>query len=97
MTLAADDPLVHTQQTALEKEHAALLAGQAHAADGWAGLRMLDTGVARDVSGVVRWAKREGGTFDGDGDNSGGKWEEREMLYWVGADGGAKVFERGTA
>jgi len=95
LTLAADDPLVHTQHTTLEKEHAALLAGQAHAADGWAGLRMLDTGVARDVSGVVRWARKEGGTFDSEG--GGSRWEEREMLYWVGADGGVKVFERGTA
>jgi elongator complex protein 6 len=86
---------VHTQQTTLEKEHAALLAGQAHAADGWAGLRMLDTGVARDVSGVVRWARKEGDTFDSESGNS--RWEDREMLYWVGADGGVKVFERGTA
>jgi elongator complex protein 6 len=52
---------------------------------------MLDTGVARDVSGVVRWARKDGGTLDGSA------WEEREMLYWVGADGGVKVFERGTA
>lgn len=87
LTLASDQPLLHTQQTTLEREHAALVTGMAHAADGWLGARMLDTGVARDVSGVVRIARGEGGLLD---------WDERELLYHVGADGNVKVFERGT-
>ena len=93
MTLSADQPLLHAQTTTLEREHAALVAGMAHAADGVMGLRMLDTGVARDVSGVVRCSR--GGGRGGEAGDEGG-WEEREVLYHVGADGGVKVFERGT-
>lgn len=50
---------------------------------------MLDIGVVWDVSGVVRWVRKDGGILDGS------VWEEREMFYWVGVDGGVKVFERG--
>lgn len=81
LTLAADDPLLHTQNTTLEKEHAAFVLGQGHAADRVVSLRMLDTGTARDVSGVVRI--------------TGGE-DEGEWLYFVGGDGGVRVFERGT-
>ena len=51
-------------------------------------LRLLDTGIAKDVSGVVRITR---------GGDSGGKRqiEEKEYLYHVGGDGGVKVFERG--
>ncbi|KOS18308.1 hypothetical protein ESCO_003237 [Escovopsis weberi] len=82
LALAADYPLVHGQATELERSHAALVLAQAHAADAVLGLRMLDTGVARDVSGVMRISERDGG---------GG----REYLYHVGGDGGVRVFERG--
>ena len=81
--MAADDPLLHAQTTTLETEHAALVLGQAHAADTLLALRMLDTGTARDVSGVVR--------VTGAGEGDGG-----EFLYHVAADGNVKVFERGT-
>lgn len=58
----------------------------AHAADMVLSLRMLDTGTARDVSGVVR--------ITGPGvEDCGG---EMEFLYHVAADGGVRVFERGT-
>lgn len=80
--MSADDPLLHTQTTALEKEHAAFVLGQAHAAERVVSLRMLDTGTARDVSGVVR--------ITGEGEAEG------EWLYFVGGDGGVRVFERGT-
>jgi elongator complex protein 6 len=53
------------------------------------GLRLLDTGTARDVSGVVRI------TAGGESSQEGIKVEERELLYFVGGDGGVKVFERG--
>lgn len=83
MTLSADDPLLHTQNTTLEKEHAAFVLGQTHTADRVVSLRMLDTGTARDVSGVVR--------VTGEDERGDGEW-----LYFVGGDGGVRVFERGT-
>lgn len=56
---------------------------QAHAADVILSLRMLDTGVAKDVSGVVRVTERDRAEAGA------------EYLYHVGADGNVKVFERG--
>lgn len=57
VTMAADEPLVHAQTTTLEREHAALALGLAHAADEVVSLRKLDTGAAGDVSGVLRVGK----------------------------------------
>lgn len=68
----------------MERSHAALVLAQTHAADLVLSLRMLDTGVAKDVSGVVRIAVRKE------------EDEGAEYLYHVGADGNVKVFERGT-
>lgn len=87
MTLAADEPLVALQSTSLEKEQAAFALSLAHEADMVMSLRMLDTGTARDVSGVLR--------VTNGGSASGAVAEERELLYFVGADGGVRVFERG--
>lgn len=84
LTLAADDPLLHAQTTPLEREHAALVLSQAHAARCVMALRRLDTGAARDVSGVVRISPERGHAAD------------VEYLYYVAADGGVKVFERGA-
>lgn len=86
LTLAADEPLVTLQQTPLENKHAGFLLGLAHQADIVMGLRLLDTGTARDVSGVLRITN--GGAV-------GDKIEERECLYFVAGDGGVRVFERG--
>ena len=61
--------------------------GLAHQARVIMGLRGLDTGVARDVSGVLRITR---GTEDTD------EVEEKEVLYFVSADGSVKVFERGA-
>lgn len=52
-------------------------------------VRELDTGSARDVSGVLRVTK--GGGWE----EGGEAVEEREVLYFVGNDGGVRVFERG--
>ncbi|PNP51154.1 hypothetical protein THARTR1_08216 [Trichoderma harzianum] len=84
LTFSADDALLRAQTTSLERSHAALVLAQAHAADLVLSLRLLDTGVAKDVSGVVRIAvhKEEEGSA--------------EYLYHIGADGNVKVFERGT-
>lgn len=81
------------QQTPLEVKHAAFLISVAHDADFTMGLRLLDTGTARDVSGVVRITVGDSATEDErDGHR---RIEERELLYFVGGDGGVKVFERG--
>ncbi|KAK2764677.1 hypothetical protein CKAH01_04842 [Colletotrichum kahawae] len=88
VTVAADEPLIGAQATTLEKEHASFVLGLAHAAEMVVGLRLLDTGTARDVSGVLRVTA--GG--DGDGERT---FEEAELLYFVGGDGSVKVFGRG--
>lgn len=63
-------------------------------------VRGLDTGVARDISGVLRITKGYG--WDERAEESrtqGGRStvdeEEKEVLYFVGMDGGVKVWERG--
>jgi elongator complex protein 6 len=87
VTLAADEALVLAQTTSLEKDHASLVLSLAHEAEMLISLRLLDTGTARDVSGVLRVTPGGGAT--------GLVQEEKELLYFVGADGGVRVFERG--
>lgn len=111
VTLSADLPLVSAaapslvrdgerkQPTPLETETAAFLVQQAHAARFVMSVRELDTGAARDVSGVVRVTR--GGDADGvaEARDAGAEDGVREMeaLFVVGRDGGAKVIERGSA
>lgn len=112
ITLSADLPLVSAStpslfsggtgqdlRTPLETETAAFLVQQAHAAKFVMGVRELETGAARDVSGVVRVTRGGDGEECGAGDSEGGGLEVREMeaLFLVGRDGGVKVFERGSA
>ncbi|EPE24472.1 hypothetical protein GLAREA_08324 [Glarea lozoyensis ATCC 20868] len=92
VTMAADSPLVTEQETPLEINHAALLLHTAHQADLTISLRLLDSGTARDVSGVIRITRGDVGFSKQD---AAGKIEERELLYFVGGDGSVKVFERG--
>ncbi|KAG5923420.1 hypothetical protein E4U61_003489 [Claviceps capensis] len=87
VTVSADDPLLHAQATTLEKEHAAFALSLAHEAYRVMALRLLDTGSAVDVSGVVR--------ITGGGQGNGGM-ADAEYLYYVSGDGGVKVFERGA-
>jgi len=87
VTLSADEPLMSAQPTTLEKEHASFVMSLAHEAQTVVSLRLLDTGTAKDVSGVMR--------ITAGGDDSGAPVEERELLYHVGGDGGVRVFERG--
>ncbi|KAI1079632.1 hypothetical protein F5B20DRAFT_158856 [Whalleya microplaca] len=89
VTLSADEPLISSQTTSLEKEHAAFALSMAHDAHLVVSLRMLDTGIARDVSGVLRV------TPGGGNSDIGKEVEERELLFFVGGDGGVRVFERG--
>ncbi|KAL2198772.1 hypothetical protein P885DRAFT_76375 [Corynascus similis CBS 632.67] len=83
VTLAADDPLIKEQETTLEKQHAWFALSLAHEADTVFSLRLLDTGAAKDVSGVVRITNRRVHA------------QNHEYLYHVGSDGGVRVFERG--
>jgi elongator complex protein 6 len=57
------------------------------------GLRLLDTGAARDVSGVIRITV--GDQISEDDQDIQRRIEERELLYFVGGDGSVRVFERG--
>lgn len=83
---------MHEQHTPLELNHSSFLLSVAHQADLTMALRLLDTGTARDVSGVLRITK---GDVDGEEHNTAERIESRELLYYIGGDGGAKVFERG--
>ncbi|KAH0543791.1 hypothetical protein FGG08_001973 [Glutinoglossum americanum] len=78
-------PRPQTPETPLECAHTALLTTLAHRADYVMGLRLLETGVARDCSGVLRV------TVGGDGGV-----EEGEVVYWVGGGGEVRVWERGS-
>ena len=56
-------------------------------------LRLLDSGTARDVSGVVRITV--GDQPAEDEQNIHMQQDEKDLLYFVGGDGTVKVFERG--
>lgn len=83
-----DLPLLQTS-TPLEVATANFLTTQAHAARMVMGVRELETGAARDVSGVLRVTR--GGGWD----DEGGEVCEKELLYLVQRDGNVKVFNRG--
>ncbi|KAJ5800936.1 uncharacterized protein N7518_003004 [Penicillium psychrosexuale] len=99
LTLATDAPLIHnastsgeTMATPLETEHAALVIGLAHRAQSVMQLRTLDTGAAKDVSGVLR-ISRGGGVSMSEKESL----EEKEALYFIQRDGGVRVFGRGES
>lgn len=87
---AADLPLSQSLATPLEISHTAFVMSLAHQARTIMSARGLDTGVAKDVSGVIRISKGAGELADE------GDIEEKECLYYVGSDGGVRVFERGA-
>lgn len=60
----------------------------AHQSDLIMNLRLLDTGIAKDVSGVIRITCKEL-------DEGQSKHDDKEFLYFVGADNKVKIFERG--
>ncbi|KAJ5769133.1 hypothetical protein N7520_003692 [Penicillium odoratum] len=97
LTLAADSPLIHNAcsgnqgSTPLEGEHAAFAIGLAHRASSVLQLRTLETGAARDVSGVLRISRGGGLSVGVNG------LDERELLYYIHRDGGVKVFGRGES
>lgn len=89
VTIAADEPLVAAQGTSLEKEHASLALSLAHDAHLVISLRILETGTAKDVSGVLRV------TPGGDDEDASTTVEDQELLYFIKGDGSVRVFERG--
>jgi elongator complex protein 6 len=99
LVLQTDSPFLsaatstHTS-TPLEAAHAAFVVQQAHVSEWVVELRALDTGKARDVSGVIRVCR--GGAWDGE-ETEEGRMEKKELeaLYFVQGDGGVRVFERG--
>ncbi|KAK3702130.1 hypothetical protein LTR37_015105 [Vermiconidia calcicola] len=108
---AADLPLLSATQgsprnshslSPLETENAAFLTQQASLARFLMSVRELDTGAAKDISGVLR-VTRGGAAYDVDDEQDGSSEtaseldvREIEALYLVQRDGNVKVFERGT-
>ena len=92
-TAAADLALTQSSSsTPLEVAHATFLMSLAHQARLIMCVRGLDTGVAQDISGVLRVSRGAEGWLDRDNVVV----EEREYLYHVAGDVGVKVFERGA-
>ncbi|KAI4264381.1 MAG: hypothetical protein L6R42_000508 [Xanthoria sp. 1 TBL-2021] len=95
VSASADYPLIQAQRSPLELDHAAFVMSLAHEANVVWGVRELDTGSARDVSGVLRITR--GPAIEKIEDPSGEDVEEKELLYFVAGDGGVSVFERGSS
>nr|POE90086.1 hypothetical protein CFP56_20553 [Quercus suber] len=80
--------------TPLEIETAAFVVAQAHAARMVMSVRELDTGAAKDVSGVLRVTRGGGGGADEEEEDDGavgaGLVKEMEALYLVQRDGNVK-------
>jgi elongator complex protein 6 len=96
----ADTPLLSLSSPPqpLEVAHHNLVVKLGHMSRRILGVRVLDTGVARDVSGVVRVTEQKvdwlGFGMNETVDPEGGKG--REFLYQVKGDGSVRVFERGA-
>lgn len=99
ITLSADSPLMHYEESGnpLEVEHTSLVVGMAYQARIVMQLRGLETGVARDVSGVLQINR--GTSFKNSAGLKGSGQEDslepKEVLYYVQADGAVRVFGRG--
>lgn len=81
--------------TALETAQNAFAVGLAHQADLVMQLRALDTGAAKDVTGVLRITTGRAAEDDCGGDGGKEQWKEWEVLYHVRNDGSVRVWERG--
>ncbi|KZM19680.1 uncharacterized protein EKO05_0004323 [Ascochyta rabiei] len=102
--LHADTPLLtpSAPPQPLETAQYNFLTKVAHMSRRVIGTRVLDTGVARDVSGVVRVTEQRVGWGDLGLEGEDGKMDAddsgkgKEFLYQVKGDGSVKVFERGA-
>ena len=86
VTVQADAPFLHMQGTPLEVSQASLVISLAHQARTIFSLRDLETGPAKDVSGILRVGPG-GQEAVGNG---------KECLYLVSADANVRVFDKGT-
>lgn len=93
MSLSSDHNLIHAdQETDLTKNQSVLLTSLLHRAYAVISLRPLQTGMAKDVDGVIR-ITRGGAWYDFPKDpTSAEEAEEWEMLYRV-EDAKAKLFK----
>ncbi|KAI8937999.1 hypothetical protein NX059_005673 [Plenodomus lindquistii] len=99
--IQADTPLLSLSMPPqpLELQHHNMLVKLAHMSSRVVGVRVLDTGVARDVSGVLRVTEQRVGWLNlgldvgMDGEEAG---KGSEFLYQVKGDGSVRVFERGA-
>ncbi|KAI5305609.1 hypothetical protein KEM56_003892 [Ascosphaera pollenicola] len=99
VVLSADSPLIYNTtpgSTPLEVEGASFVASMAYQARTVLQLRCLDTGVAKDVSGVLRVSKggKSAVTQKPSTTQSAGG-DEREFLYHLKGDGSVSLFGRG--
>lgn len=104
--LQSDLALLATSEkpTPLQIAQQNLVVKTAHMSAKVLGVRVLDTGVARDVSGVLRVTVNRESWADiatvGEGDEGGAVQAPEELgsevLYKVNGDGSVKVFERGA-
>ncbi|KAH7078822.1 hypothetical protein BKA63DRAFT_251817 [Paraphoma chrysanthemicola] len=100
----ADTPLLGLSQPPqpLEVAQHNLVVKLGHMSRRIFGVRVLDTGVARDVSGVIRITEQNVGWMDlgledDEGKDKGGdSGKGKEFLYQVKGDGSVRVFERGA-
>lgn len=101
--MQSDNPLLHLSvpPQPLELAQHNLLVKCGHMSRRILGVRILDTGVARDVSGVIRiteqkheWLDLELSENEPKEGNDAGKG--KEFLYQVKGDGSVRVFERGA-
>ena len=96
LVCAADSPLLSAQHTPLETASAAFVTQQAHNSRFVVSVRELETGAAKDVSGMLR-VTRGGAAYDEcESEENFEDVREMEALYLVQRDGQAKVFERGA-
>ena len=93
ITASADYPLLQSPSTPVEVDHSAFVSGLAQQAYFVLSLRLLSTGIAKDVSGVLRITR---GPEAKDLEAADGEIAEKEFLYFVAGDGSVKVFERGA-
>lgn len=103
LAVCGDWPLIgaatasHAQFTPLERENAAFVLQQAHLSKSIMSVRQMETGAAKDVSGVLRTTR--GSDVSGWGEPDVGASDdlmEMESLYLVQKDGRVTVFARGT-
>ncbi|KAL8661354.1 MAG: hypothetical protein Q9202_005656 [Teloschistes flavicans] len=98
LSMSTDCPLLLARHTSLETDDAAFLMSLAHQARAIWAVKGLDTGTARDVSGVLRISR--GPATEDDDHSAGARQEEKECLFSVAADGGVRVnqpYAKGTS